>query len=230
MSISNQIARSPNLVVHDPHYTWAGQTDLTLKSGPLRLVQVNLDAPAVLSWAVVLLNNAPSVHYDATNFCRVKVSTGVSRAFTAATADLLGAFTGQVLAQTLQISIEPRANLINPPPDTVQAVCLVTRGTAPVVAWPSSARLRNLGDVGGDSAGIAAAWRRGMSVHNNTDPTTAADVNVRIPQNLDGTGRVNGQYTIAPGETLTLADYCGPVEVQTGFVGVLYASAAIAEW
>ena len=159
MSISEHIARSTNLVVNDPHYTWAGTQTLSLDSPGTRLVQVNLDKPEVLSWAVTIQNMAqPTQYFDPAKFCAVKVTAGVSRAFISAQGELLGAYTGQVCAQTLQISVSPLVIPAGPhrPTDSVQVTCLVTRGTAPVLAWPSQARLTTLSDPAGAAVTIAA--------------------------------------------------------------------------
>lgn len=229
---AEHIARSTNLVVNDPHYSWAGSALVDLDAGPVRLVNITLDVPSVLTWAVVMFNGQPTTHFDPANFVKIKVTTGVSRATFTASGDLLGAYTGQVLAQTLQVSVIPRDDVPLTPPDKVQVVCLVTRGTAPMQAWPSQARLRQFGDVGGESVVIPATWRRGMRIVNATDPAVDGQVDVQIPQNLDGSGRRSGKFTILAGQALELPDYCGPVFVNAGAGSVpgTFCNVDLAEW
>lgn len=215
MDWQDQIARAPGLAVSDPHYQWAGTVEIVPGMDGARVVEVTLDKPQTLQWTVFLEYGVPSagLFLDIPNTAWVEIGAGVTRARVNTRADLLGTYTGQVCATTLNIAVGSNQPFGTANVAPVRAVVLVGYAGALSRNFPASSNARGRSDAVPVLYAVRPTWRQGVTFANASNALGQAQVAFNF-----GRSALGNVITLEPGETFTMPGYCGGfnVNVQAG--------------
>lgn len=215
MEWTKQIARSPGLAVADPHYTWAGTMTIAPGDQGQRVVEVTLPEPKTLQWTAFLSQADDfTAGFKLEDSVILTVGIGVTRARVTAAGDLLGTYTGQVVASTLNIDVASGLTPASIYQGKVRVDVVVGYGTAPAAGLPapSASRVHDLAPAGPgpDAITIRPTWRHGLYLYSPT--TSVGDSTVTLHAPRSGAGQ---SLTLRPGQMVNLPGFCGAFSVST---------------